>query len=56
MNTGKENSLILTSLRELNETMQILVKELKKSNTINEKFLLIEKKKTLLESKHVNQK
>lgn len=54
MKSDKETSLILLSLQELNETMKILTKELKKSNTINEKFLLLERKKTLLESKCTN--
>ncbi len=54
MKSEKENSLILLSLQELNETMKILTKELKKSNVINEKFLLLEKKKTLLEVKSTN--
>lgn len=54
MKSDKETSLILLSLQELNETMKNLTKELKKSNTINEKFLLLERKKTLLESKGTN--
>ena len=54
MNTEKETSLILRSLQDLNETMKNLSKEIKKSNTLNEKFLLLEKKKTLQENKSIN--
>lgn len=54
MTPEKETSLILRSLQDLNETMKNLAKEIKKSNTLNEKFLLLEKKKTLQENKSTN--
>lgn len=50
----KENSQILAALRDLSISMQNLTKETKKSNELNEKFLLLERKKTLMESKSTN--
>jgi len=54
MTPEKENLLKINSLKELNENIKNLTKEMKRSNQLNERFLISEKKKTLIESKGTN--
>ena len=54
MKNDKETSLIILELRELSNNMKTLTKELKRTNSINERLLITERKKTLTDIKSTN--